>query len=425
MMRRAACILLGWVLAAACAAHPLGNLSVNRQAAIVVDARQIDIRYTLDLAEIPSLTAAEEADADLDGQTTSAEWRGYARRWAANTLAQLDLKLDGQALTLVADNPRWTLKPGAAGLQLLRLEAHYRAMLPRDIVRATLDYRDHAAIPQLVWSEVFLIAAADVKRLGADVPAHDRSRGLSVFPSEPDVVFPNESQAHAELVWPPFAATKTATALLAPAQAKAVAMAAPRSRVEQTAASVSPSRHLRPFFLLGVHHIATGWDHLAFVAGLLLLRLPWRKLIKVITAFTVAHSLTLALAALGWVAPPGALVEPAIALSVAYVGLAVVLRRGERGSLLLAFAFGLIHGFGFAGALAESMAGEQADSAGWLVALASFNLGIEAFQLALVAAVAPVLIGLRRYRWEHRLRRIGGALVMSAGLCWFFARALV
>ena len=103
-----------------------------------------------------------------------------------------------------------------------------------------------------------------------------------------------------------------------------------------------------------------------------------RRLIGVVTAFTVAHSLTLALAANGWVRLPGAWVEAAIALTIAYIGLMNLLGRNRHGAQL-AFGFGRVHGFGFAGALAESMGSQRTHGHDWLVNLAAFNLGIEAF----------------------------------------------
>jgi hydrogenase/urease accessory protein HupE len=149
---------------------------------------------------------------------------------------------------------------------------------------------------------------------------------------------------------------------------------------------------LHDYGLLGVEHIATGIDHLLFVFGLLLLASGTRQLLATITAFTVGHSVTLALAALEIVHVPQAPVEVVIAVTI-YV-LAVELAREVRaGSTLLrrspwamAFAFGLLHGLGFAGALRETGL-PQNDVP---LALLAFNLGIEAGQVAFVAAVLAV-----------------------------------
>ena len=145
----------------------------------------------------------------------------------------------------------------------------------------------------------------------------------------------------------------------------------------------------RTYFLLGVEHILLGVDHLLFVLALLLLvRNPW-MLVKVITAFTVAHSITLAVAALGWAQIPQAPVEAVIALSIMFVAAETIRQKRHENDLaskapwLIAFAFGLLHGLGFGGALKE-IGLPQSDVP---LALLTFNLGVEAGQLLFVLAV--------------------------------------
>jgi hydrogenase/urease accessory protein HupE len=143
------------------------------------------------------------------------------------------------------------------------------------------------------------------------------------------------------------------------------------------------------YLKLGVEHILGGIDHLLFVFGLLLLVSGWRRLLGTITAFTVAHSLTLAGTTLGWVHVPQAPVEAVIALSIVFVAAEVVHAREGRGGLaerwpwLVAFIFGLLHGFGFAGALRDVGLPSNAIP----VALLFFNLGVELGQLVFVLAV--------------------------------------
>ncbi|MCF6110868.1 HupE/UreJ family protein [Mesorhizobium muleiense] len=139
----------------------------------------------------------------------------------------------------------------------------------------------------------------------------------------------------------------------------------------------------------GIEHIAFGFDHLLFVTGLMLIVRDWRKLVKAITAFTAAHSITLSCATLGWVTLPSRPVEAMIAISIVMVAAEVV--RMERGQLSLAivrpwvvaFAFGLLHGFGFAGALVE-LGLPQSDIP---LALLAFNVGVELGQLAFIAVL--------------------------------------
>ncbi len=178
------------------------------------------------------------------------------------------------------------------------------------------------------------------------------------------------------------------------------------------------------FFKLGMEHIFTGYDHLLFLLGLLVVCQNFRAIAVIITCFTVAHSITLGLAALDVVSIPPAVVEPLIAASIVYVGVENLLRRGEpRGRWLLTLCFGLIHGFGFASVLRELGLG---GGAGVAVPLVSFNLGVEAGQLAIAAVGLPILWGLRRWPWyvKHGAKVISVAVV-AAGLYWLVERTML
>jgi hypothetical protein len=183
----------------------------------------------------------------------------------------------------------------------------------------------------------------------------------------------------------------------------------------------------RRYLALGVEHILLGFDHLLFVLGLLLIvRGPW-LLIKTVTAFTLAHSLTLALATLGLVAVPSTPVEAAIALSIVFLAAEILRARQGRSGLthrypwLIAFGFGLLHGLGFAGALAEIglPAGEIP------VALLFFNLGVEIGQLLFVAAVLCLRAALRRLAiaWPPWLEPLPAYTIGTLACFWFLERA--
>lgn len=155
---------------------------------------------------------------------------------------------------------------------------------------------------------------------------------------------------------------------------------------------------VKTYFVLGVEHILTGVDHLLFVLALLFIVGNWRRLVATVTAFTVAHSITLAAATLGLVHVAQAPVEAVIALSVVFVAAEILrMARGERGLTarapwLVAFVFGLLHGLGFAGALRE-VGLPQVDVP---LALLFFNVGVEAGQLLFIAVVVALLAGLAR-----------------------------
>ncbi|HZP92806.1 MAG TPA: HupE/UreJ family protein [Burkholderiales bacterium] len=175
------------------------------------------------------------------------------------------------------------------------------------------------------------------------------------------------------------------------------------------------------FFLLGVQHILTGWDHLLFLLCLLLLGNGFWSLLKIVTAFTIAHSITLAAAALGVVVPPSRLIESTIALSIAYVAAENVFLRDRSASKrwMVAFAFGLVHGFGFSSVLREIGLPKE----GLVWSLLGFNLGVEAGQAIVVAAAMPLLLRLRRASWEPRMVKGLSAFVLAVGVGLFFQRA--
>jgi hydrogenase/urease accessory protein HupE len=174
----------------------------------------------------------------------------------------------------------------------------------------------------------------------------------------------------------------------------------------------------------GIHHIFTGPDHVLFIVGLLLLGGRVTRLLKIVTAFTVAHSITLAVATLGILNPSPRIIEPAIALTIAFIGVENILasHNGRDLRALIAFGFGLIHGFGFAGVLREL--GLPAGARAW--ALFSFNGGVEAAQTMIVLSVAPLLALLQSSSgaWSRRVVAVGSWCVILAGVVWFLQRLL-
>jgi len=178
---------------------------------------------------------------------------------------------------------------------------------------------------------------------------------------------------------------------------------------------------VRRFLPPGITHIVVGPDHLLFLLGLLLLGGTMRHLVVIVSAFTAAHSLTMSLAAMNLVSPPARIIEPAIALSIVYVGADNLLIRGGRDvRAWIAFAFGFIHGFDFAGVLRGL--GLPRRALGW--SLFSINLGIEVGQLLVVLVVASALAALRA-RSEQAGRQLafaGSVAVIAAGAFWFIQR---
>lgn len=173
------------------------------------------------------------------------------------------------------------------------------------------------------------------------------------------------------------------------------------------------------FLGLGVHHIFIGYDHIAFLLGLLLMGGKLLNIVKIVTSFTLAHSLTLSLAALSVVSLPERLIESGIALSVAYVALENLFFKTFDRRWLVSFFFGLIHGFGFANVLKEM----HLSKAALISSLFFFNVGVEVGQIVIVLLFVPLLWMLGRTRAYAMTIKMASVAIFSVGAFWFFQRA--
>ncbi len=194
----------------------------------------------------------------------------------------------------------------------------------------------------------------------------------------------------------------------------------------ELAAALGRWHTFKQFLLLGIEHILLGFDHLCFLFALLLVVENLTAVMKIVTAFTIAHSITLALAALDKVTLSPGIVEPLIAVSIVYVGLENIWRHGKaiEGRWLLTFAFGLVHGFGFASVLKELNIGAAGSSIA--VPLVSFNLGVEIGQLAIAGLLFPIIIWLKkRSTFQQRLVPVCSILVAIAGGYWLIERTVL
>ena len=193
--------------------------------------------------------------------------------------------------------------------------------------------------------------------------------------------------------------------------------------ITSTARTASALQFLR----LGVEHILTGYDHLLFLLGLLIVCTRFRGVLTIVSCFTLAHSVTLALAGTGVLMLPSRVVEPLIAASIVFVGVENVVRARQgtapRGRWALTFAFGLIHGFGFAGALRDL--GLGAAGVPIAVPLLSFNLGVELGQVAVASVLLPLVWRLRAIpAFARHGVTVVSAAISAAGLYWLIARVL-
>jgi hypothetical protein len=175
------------------------------------------------------------------------------------------------------------------------------------------------------------------------------------------------------------------------------------------------------FARLGIEHIFTGYDHLAFLVGLLIVTTTLGSMIKVITSFTVAHSITLALATFDLVILPARLTESLIALSIAYVAAENLLGIRAIERYRITFLFGLIHGFGFSNVLREM----QLSRSHLALSLFSFNSGVEIGQILFVLVAFPLIIYLTRSRWQQQIKPAVSLTVMGLAVYWFVQRAFL
>lgn len=174
----------------------------------------------------------------------------------------------------------------------------------------------------------------------------------------------------------------------------------------------------RQFIQLGLKHILTGYDHILFLLALLLVKMNFRSMVTVVTSFTFAHSITLMLAAFDVVSPPSHFVEATIALTICYVALENLFSRDHQHRWALTLAFGLVHGFGFAGVLQEIGLPKNHE----LTALLTFNLGVELGQLLIVVCIYPMLRKVENFYWWPKTVQIASILVGLAGTYWFVMR---
>jgi hydrogenase/urease accessory protein HupE len=181
----------------------------------------------------------------------------------------------------------------------------------------------------------------------------------------------------------------------------------------------------KKFIWQGVWHIFIGPDHILFIIGLLLFGGTIKRLLTIVTSFTLAHSITLGLAALNIFSPSARLVDCLVALSIVYIGVENLLAKSGHRDIRarISFCFGLIHGFGFAVVLREFGLPPQA----LITSLFSFNLGVEIAQACIILSVAPILgfIRIQNERLSQRIVTVGSGGIVLAGGYWFILRAFL
>lgn len=172
------------------------------------------------------------------------------------------------------------------------------------------------------------------------------------------------------------------------------------------------------FFRLGMEHILTGYDHLLFLFSLLIARQTIKQYASVITAFTIAHCITLTLTVLDIIDIPSRIVEPAIALSICYFAIENIVKKEVKNRWLITFIFGLIHGMGFA----DLLKGMHLPKSSLGLNIFSFNLGIEVVQLGILVVLLPLLFMLQKWKHSARIVQTCSAAAFVFGGVWFTER---
>lgn len=172
------------------------------------------------------------------------------------------------------------------------------------------------------------------------------------------------------------------------------------------------------YFNLGIEHILTGYDHLLFLLSLVLIASRFKDALKIVTAFTIAHSITLFLVASGHIHVISSWVEALIAVTICYVAVENMFVQKAKWRWILTAIFGLIHGMGFAGALAET----GLPKGNLLGSLLTFNLGVETGQLLILCLVLPLLIWLRRFPWYRKMMISTSCLIFVLAFYWLIQR---
>jgi hypothetical protein len=364
----------------------------------------LETRFTYDLFSLVRIVPA--LDADGNQEVSRSELMQQAPRVFDYLEKHVRLEIDGQ----MADfgEPQPVEFPPGVGDAIAEKDYHAATSLVHFAFRKRLE---KPARDFWVLFEVFRELGNRHGVLGAI--EHDGQEQEVVFRYfEPDYLYDiGFASAHA---------------MPAPVDSAEVPAAAVASAPISTPPDRTPARsntqsslwpQLASFFRLGVEHIFLGYDHILFLLSLIVVsRLG--DLVKIVTSFTVAHTITLILATLEVVELPSRLVETAIAATIVYVALENFWIEQANRRWVLTFFFGLVHGFGFAGVLREL----GLPTVGLVRSLLSFNVGVEAGQLAIVAVLFPAAAAMSKWRYVKQGQRVISGAIALCGLCWFVDR---
>ncbi len=361
-----------------------------------VTPEALETRFTFDLFSLVRIVPA--LDADGDQQVSRAELAQQAPRIFDYLTSHVQLEVDGQKADF-GERQGVEFPPGV-GDAIPEEDYHAPTSLVHFAFRKPLE---KPAADFWVFFDLFRELGNRHSVLGAIEHAGQEQEVVFRY-FEPDYLF--------DIGF----ASAQAAATTAPSATPAAPPAAERPPTRSnTQSSLWPQ--LISFFRLGVEHIFLGYDHILFLLSLIVVSRFW-DMVKIVTSFTVAHTITLILATLEVVQLPSRLVETAIAATIVYVALENFWIDRTNRRWMLTFFFGLVHGFGFAGVLSEL----GLPTTGLVRSLLAFNVGVEAGQLAIVAVLFPAAAALSRWRYGKQSQRVISATIALCGLGWLVDR---
>jgi hydrogenase/urease accessory protein HupE len=372
----------------ACAVAILGHNPDTSYARIEISRDKIETKLTYDIFTLLTIVPLDD---NRDGQVSKAELTRYLPQIEKFLDERIDLVVNDDEESETIGRLDGFVWPPETGDAIPEADYHAQAgLIHFRFVRETRDLPQSVAI----WFDFFETLGSRHTVIGA----------FAIDGAEEEVLFTKyEPEFTYETRWePPPASASSSETVKAPPPSRGPAL----------------SRRIWQFFRLGVEHIFLGYDHICFLIALLVVS-KFREVVKIVTSFTIAHSITLILATLDVVRLPTRLVETCIAATIVYVAVENLWVKDTRHRWWLTFFFGLVHGFGFANVLREL----ELPTTGLVRCLLSFNVGVEVGQLAIAAALFPLAALLAR--WKHgRIAVVAISITLALfGLAWLIDRA--
>jgi hypothetical protein len=397
---------LAWFTAMCLTGPLLAHNPDTSYARFKIDRNELQTTFTYDLFTLQRI--APGIDANADRQVTAEELAAQVPAILSYLGQQVQLEIDGQPVDFGKVQP--VLFPADAGDAIQEKNYHAATSLVEFAFRRPL-----AKAPADFWIRFDFFADLGEQHIVLGAIEHEGQQSEVLFRYfEPDYLY--------DTGYVPFASPESDTEKDANAAGPRETSATLESKTgrPETRSNTNTSlwSQLAGFFRLGVEHIFLGYDHILFLLSLIVV-CRFRELVKIVTSFTVAHTITLVMATLLDLQLPGRLVETAIAATIIYVAVENFWIDEDARRWPLTFVFGLIHGFGFAGVLREL----GLPTFGLVRSLLAFNIGVEAGQLAIVVVLFPLAAALAIWKHGKYAQWTISAAIALCGMCWFLDRA--